>query len=537
MRIPSKRLAAAAAAVALALSGTAPASAQETAAQGSAQAERPKQPNIVFFLVDDMSADLLNYMDTVKSLATDGTTFSNYYVSNSLCCPSRASTFTGEFPHNTGVQTNQGADRGGHAAFAKHEGRTYATELRKAGYRTGYLGKYINEYPAEAGYQVPPGWAEWHVSAGGGYNEFRYRLTGYIEEETPGRKPIVSGGDYLVDVLGRRAVKFLERSREHAPGKPFFLQVAPFSPHSRVNVKPGQKEPRFPPAYRDRPKKQWPAGQFPNGDCGGVDCDTVDVTSLPAFDEDTSDKPAWVRRQPIGPKLTKELRTDFRDRVRMVQAVDDMVERVLSALTPAERRNTYVVFTSDNGFHLGQHRLVRGKSTAYDHDVRVPLLVKRPAAGRHGDLVTGAIAQNVDLFATFLDIAGVDPARRDSRDGRSLLPLISGHRPKEWRDAALIEHVRPDPAAEGRPDPDADDLKRGNGGPPDYAAVRTADELYVEYRGVAEPEYYNTAADPHQEHNDPGNARTAGLAEALDRLRDCGRPGKTDCWTAARTGS
>ncbi|WP_049573926.1 sulfatase family protein [Nonomuraea sp. SBT364] len=533
MRIPSKRLAAAAAASALALSGASPASALVE----RLQQPHPKQPNIVFFLVDDMSADLLNYMDTVRSLGRDGTTFTDYYVSNSLCCPSRASTFTGEFPHNTGVETNKGSDRGGYAAFAEHEGRTYATALRDAGYRTGYLGKYINEYPVGADYKVPPGWAEWHVAGGGGYNEFRYQLTGYVEEETAGRKPIGSGGKYLVDVLGRRAVDFIERSREHAPGKPFFLQVAPFSPHARVGVKPGEKEPRFPPAYRDRPRTAWPAGQFPHGDCGGVDCATVDVTSLPAFDEDTSDKPAWVRRQRIGAKLTKELRADFRDRVRMVQSVDDMVERVMSALTAEEKRNTYIVFTSDNGFHLGQHRLVRGKSTAYDHDVRVPLLVKRPAAGRHGDLVSDRIAQNVDLFATFLDIAGVDRARRDSRDGRSLLPLISGHRPKDWRDAALIEHVRPDPDAAGEPDPDADDLKPGNAGPPSYAAVRTADELYVEYRGVAEPEYYNTATDPHQERNDPGDPRTAGLAEALDKLADCGRPGQADCWTAAHLGS
>ncbi|MFD0469055.1 sulfatase-like hydrolase/transferase [Nonomuraea thailandensis] len=148
-----------------------------------------------------------------------------------------------------------------------------------------------------------------------------------------------------------------------------------------MGAQAGDKEPRFPPARRDRPKNQFPAGEFPHGDCGGPDCASIDVAALPAFDEDTADKPSWVRREPIGPNVVKELRKDFRDRIRMVQSVDDMVERVLAALSPEELRTTYVVFTSDNGFHLGQHRLLRGKSTAYDHDVRVPLLVKRPEAG------------------------------------------------------------------------------------------------------------------------------------------------------------
>ncbi|MCG5217367.1 sulfatase family protein [Streptosporangium soli] len=506
---------------------------------GAGTTTAPKRPNIVFFLVDDLSAELIEYMDTVKSLGENGTAFTGYYVSNSLCCPSRASTFTGRFPHNTGVLTNKGSDHGGYAAFEKHESSTYAVSLEQAGYRTGYLGKYINEYPVGADYRVPPGWDEWHVAAGGGYNEFNYQLTGYVQEETPGEKPIdPSGGKYLVDVLGQRASDFIERSREHAPGKPFFLQVAPFSPHSRVGMKPGEKEPLFPPARRDRPKTEWPAGQFPHGDCGGPDCNGIDVSTLPAFDEDTADKPSWVRRQAIGTddKLVRQLRQDFRNRIRMVQSVDDMVERVLSTLTAAEKRNTYVVFTSDNGFHLGQHRLVRGKSTAYDHDIRVPLLVKRPAAGRQGDFVTGRIAQNVDLFATFLDIAGADRATRDSRDGRSLLPLVQGRKTPDWRDAALIEHVKPNPAAPGTADPDADGLKAGNAQPPTYTAVRTTGDLYVEYEGDPKPEYYDTVTDPHQETNDPDNARTADLGKALQGLKNCGRPGNADCWTASHLG-
>lgn len=503
------------------------------AAATAATPAEPERPNIIFFLVDDMSAELLQYMDTARSLAKGGTTFTNYYVADSLCCPSRASMFTGQFPHNTGVLTNQGWDRGGYGAFARHEGRTYAVALHQAGYRTGYLGKYINEYPVRPGYKVPAGWDEWHVAGSGGYNEFRYRLTRYVKEQGATSRPLDrSDGTYLVDELARRAVGFIERSRAYAPGKPFFLQVSPFSPHNRVDIKPGDKEPRFPPAPRDRPKTRWPAGQFAHGDCGGPDCSTIDVSKLPAFNEDTTDKPSWVRRTPFDPKLVAQLRKDFRNRIRMVQSVDDMIQRVLGTLTDQERRNTYVVFTSDNGFHLGQHRLARGKTTAYDHDVRVPLLIRRPEGSPQGDLVTGAIAQNVDLFATFLDMAGVDPALRDSRDGRSLLPFVQGRQVPDWRDVALLEHTKPSRGGPGR-DPDTDPMSTGNSMAPTYSAVRTAGELYVKYQDDPKPEYYNTVTDPYEETNDPGNPRTAVLSKVLDTLVSCGKPGAPSCWAAS----
>lgn len=492
------------------------------------------RPNIIFFLVDDLSAELLDYLDTVGRLRDGGTVFTNYFVSNSLCCPSRATTFTGLFPHNSGVLANNGRD-GGYRAFRKHERHTYATALHQVGYRTGYLGKYINKYSGLAtGEFPPPGWDEWHATDGG-YRQFDFRLTHYIREQGSKRIDSYTGKEnYLTDVLAEQATHFLKRSARLAPARPFFLQVSTFAPHQRVDVKPGQSEPRFPPAPRDRPASSWPDGsRLPHGDCGVRSCRGIDVAEeLPGYDEDTSDKPSWVRRVPLAnsPKWTRELREDFLDRIRMVQAIDDMVGTVLRSLTERQRANTYVVFASDNGFHLGQHRLARGKGTAYDHDVRVPLLVKRPATSFDRTVVRDEIVQNVDLFATFLDMAGVEPAVRHGRDGRSLLGLINDEQPAAWRTAALIEYH-----AIGRhagQDPDVDDRLQGNSQPPSYRAIRTADELYVDYFPTGEKEYYDLTVDPLQENNKPDHPRIADLDPWLTDLARCGRPGYPDCWSA-----
>jgi arylsulfatase A-like enzyme len=475
-----------------------------------AQADRP---NIIFFLVDDLSSDLLKYMDNARSLADNGTRFTNYFVSNSLCCPSRASMFTGEFPHNTGVLTNVGTDSGGYAAFERHEDRTYAAALHRQNYRTGYMGKYINEYPVGENFKVPTGWDEWHVAGGAGYGEKNYGITDFVRE-TGVRRFVRDNDTYLTDRLARTAEDFVERSRAQAPNRPFFLQVATFSPHQRVPYNPGEDEPRFPPAPRDRP-----GGEFPQGDCGGPGCQSIDVTQeLPSFDEDTSDKPGWVRREPLGDNVVSELRTDFRNRVRMVQSVDDMIGRVLAELTPAERDDTFIVFASDNGFHLGQHRLVRGKGTAYDHDVNVPLLVKRPGRTGNGDFVRNDIVQNVDLFATFLDMAG---AGRDDRDGRSFLPLVRNQNEPNWRNAALIEHRKPQGS---EADPDFDDLAAAT---PSYKAVRTNNDLYVEYAN-GEKEYYDLKADQLEQNNKPNNPRAGQLAGPLRELGNCAQ----NCWAA-----
>src|SRR6185437_12635779 len=160
-------------------SGGAPALA--AAAPGSVQARTAsRRPNIVFVLTDDLSIDLLRFMPEVQALATRGSTFENYFVTDSLCCPSRASIFTGRFPHDTGVYTNAGKDGGIGAFYANNNEQTsFNIPLAQAGYRTAMMGKYLNRYlqpgaPVAPTY-VPPGWSEWDV-AGWGYPEYDYPM-------------------------------------------------------------------------------------------------------------------------------------------------------------------------------------------------------------------------------------------------------------------------------------------------------------------------------------------------------------------------
>src|SRR5579864_5524289 len=163
-----------------------------------------QRPNIVFVLTDDLAWNLVQYMPRVMKMQKDGVTFANYFVTDSLCCPSRSSIFTGRFPHDTGVFKNTGRD-GGYAVFeARHDERaTFATALSAAGYRTAMLGKYLNGYKPTTN-SADPGWTYWAV-AGEGYGEFKYDLkqSGKVVHYGTASK------DYLTDVASGLAVDFI----------------------------------------------------------------------------------------------------------------------------------------------------------------------------------------------------------------------------------------------------------------------------------------------------------------------------------------
>jgi N-acetylglucosamine-6-sulfatase len=448
----------------------------------AASVDGKKRPNIVFVLTDDLATNLLQFMPHVLQMQKDGVTFRNYFVTDSLCCPSRASIFTGRYPHDTGVYRNFGPD-GGYETFRSRglERTTFAVALTAAGYRTAMIGKYLNRYRPEQGSPEAPGWTKWAV-AGNGYKGFNYTLNQDGSLVRYGQNP----SDYLTDVASAQAVQFIKQSGH----TPFMLEVATFAPHRPAT-----------PAPRDA-----------NGFLG------LRAPQTPAFGvaPDTS-APPWLKDIPdLSDRDIARIDQEFRRRAQAVQAVDKMIGDLLAALAQTgEANNTIFIFSSDNGYHMGDHRLLPGKQTAFDTDIHVPLIVTGPGI-RPGGTVD-EITQNIDLCPTFEDIAGVTPPR--NVDGSSLLPLLYGQSVPEWRTVALVEHHGP--MIRTDEDPDAMDFQadifadrggarhrrpgaygdgRRHGNPPSYEAVRSARWVYVEYQdGVKE--FHDLTADPYELRN------------------------------------
>ena len=450
-------------------------------------------PNIIFVLTDDLSLNLLQFMPHVLEMERTGATFTNYFVTDSLCCPSRSSIFTGEFPHNTGVFRNVEPD-GGYGAFIAHgnEPNTFAVARRRDGYRTAMLGKYLNGYrPGKNG--PATGWNEWDV-AGDGYAEFKYSLNknGTVVAHGKRRR------DYMTDVLSRNAIKFIQESRN----TPFFVEIATFAPHAP-----------YIPAPRD-------AHAFPG----------LTAPRTPAFNAAPDPNAArWlIKFPPLSGADMNSINRKFRMRAQSVLAIDKMIADLEAAIAAAgQEKNTYFVFSSDNGIHMGEHRLMPGKTTAFDTDIHVPLVVSGP--GVAPAQVINEIVENTDLCATFAEIAHASvPA---TVDGRSLVPLLQGKQVPEWRTLALIEHHGPLIESDDN-DPDVPNKRSGN--PPSYEAIRSRDSVYVEYDDGTR-EYHDYASDPYELRNSFATLSPntkASLHAAINALRIC--HGARACWQAAR---
>jgi N-acetylglucosamine-6-sulfatase len=467
-----------------------------SANEASSSSALPARPNIVFVLTDDLANNLVQYMPHVLSLERAGTTFTNYTVTDSLCCPSRSSIFSGRFPHDTGVFTNAGNDGGFHVFHSRgEETSTFATALQKVGYKTAMMGKYLNGYRPGAKLggvspYVPPGWDEWDV-AGNGYREFNYNLNQDRHVVHYGSAP----GDYLTDVLSSKASSFIHGAARAR--SPFMVEVATFAPHSP-----------YVPAPRD-------AAAFPD----------LKAPRTKAYDVLPSAPPSWLAgRATLTSRQQAAINLDFRKRVQDVQSVDRMIANLESTLrSTGEARDTDFVFSSDNGYHMGEYRLSPGKMTAFDTDVSVPLVIAGPGV-RSGRTI-GASAQNIDLCPTFEAIGhAATPA---DVDGHSLLSLLTSGKTAGWRDAALVEHHGPDT------DPsDPDYPPKDSGNPPTYNALRTTTYTYVEYVDGSR-EFYYRATDPNELHNlarSLPSSTLAALHKALAAMTSC--HGARSCWAA-----
>jgi N-acetylglucosamine-6-sulfatase len=461
-------------------------------AQANAQPQAARRPNIVFILTDDLSMNLLPFMPQVAEIRKQGTTFTNYFVTDSLCCPSRSSIFTGKLPHNTGVFKNTGRD-GGYEAFNAYgnPSQTFAVALRKVGYKTAFLGKYLNGYlPVKAG--PAPGWDEWDVG-GNAYKNFDYNLN-------QNRAIVHYGSDpqsYLTDVVSKLGRDFIRKSGN----KPFLIEIATFSPHAP-----------YIPAPRD-------ANEFPR----------LVYPGTPAFAaRPDASAPPWLKSIPeLEPHQFNQMRRAFRMRAQSVLSVDKMIKDIRALLAElGEENNTYIVFSSDNGYHMGEYSLRPGKMTPFDTDIRVPLIVMGP--GVPPGAVVKDIVENIDLNPTLVDLAGAVPP--GVADGHSLVPLLRGAGGDDWRRMALIEH-------HGMPivDPsDPDAPARHSANPPTYEAIRMAGAMYVEY-ALTEPCYYDLTRDPYELHNIAASIpapQKDHLHQLLRANATCKGPGA--CWSAQR---
>jgi N-acetylglucosamine-6-sulfatase len=430
--------------------------------EGVAQAR--ERPNVVFILTDDLDVASTSFMPGLQSLMVDeGATFRNAFVTDPLCCPSRATFLRGQYPHNTGIRSNS-PPLGGHEKF-RGEGRdrsTVATWLDDAGYYTAYFGKYMNGYDDTR--YVPPGWDRWFGWLGNYYSpggEYRLNENGNIE--TYNRDQV-----HDTDLLREKAVHFVRAQEDGA--RPFFMYVATNAPHT--------------PAYpAERHEGMFEGRALPRSQ---------------AFDEEiVFDKGDVARKPELTPSEAQDLGDLYRKRLESLRSVDDMIEALMRTLRETgQLDNTYVIFASDNGYFLGQHRLTK-KSLPYEESIGIPLVVRGP--GVPARKVDHLVINN-DFAPTVAGLAGIEPP--GFVDGKSFAPLLreGGPSPEEWRTGFMVEHASPG-----------------------YKALRTNDRTYIEWEN-GDRELYNLREDPEQLrniHKTADRALVDDLEAQLDALRGC----------------
>jgi N-acetylglucosamine-6-sulfatase len=393
------------------------------------------QPNLVVVLADDMREDDLAYMPYVRRFFSKGLHFRNSFSNNPMCCPARASILTGRYSHNHHVVTVD--PPWGFGAF--DDSVTVATALKAAGYQTGYAGKYLNGYGVQrskvtghdSSRYVPPGWDRWRASLddnsagvpGGTYKYFDTTLN------VDGRI-VRNQGRYSTNLIFDHSRALVDAF--HQKEQPFFLYVNPVAPHFG-----GPREPDDPKvlAHFTPARPAWVKGRF--------DRMLRKSPGVPRFgvspERDVSDKTWPTRSLPdLDLRRHRAVRELARQRAEALYVVDREFRRLVRTLAATgELADTVVVFSSDNGHFLGEHRKLTGKLLPYEPSFRVPMLVRAPGGAR-GDRV-GPVG-SVDLGVTLLDLAGATEQLPLKVDGRSFAPLVYGD-DRPWDTPAYYEAV------------------------------------------------------------------------------------------------
>jgi N-acetylglucosamine-6-sulfatase len=401
------------------------------AALAAAPAAAAPPPNIVMIIADDLDTSVwdtalnLGYLPHIRArMIGQGTTFNNTFAALAVCCPSRVTYLTGQYPHNHGVLRN-GGPQGGFASFTSDD-NTLAVWLQQAGYRTGLIGKYLNNYSLDNGrIYIPPGWDTWQALPG--LRQFNYNMYDNNTVRHFGESP----DEYQTDVVARLAQQFI-RSPD---ARPFFLTVTPTAPHYESESDDGGRTITPAPRHADTPL-----------------ISPIPPESARAYNEaDMKDKPAWMRDLP--PADTQLMRNGYSSKVAAMRAFDDLVGQVLQALQDINAAaKTLVIISSDNGYQYGTHRRI-AKTDLYEESIRLPMVIRAP--GQTQARVTDEWVMNTDWAATIVDYAGAKPRRE--LDGRSLRALVDGADGATGRRSILVEHP-----SDGR-----------NSGTPPYAMIRS----------------------------------------------------------------
>jgi arylsulfatase A-like enzyme len=506
--------------------------------RSSAAAATPERPSFVVIQTDDQTLDQLYAAfgqpklqampNTLNLIAKRGETFNRYYVSYPLCCPSRVSLMTGRYAHNNGVKGNI-QPNGGYFGFSFRGAYTHniATWLQGAGYRTIHVGKFLNGYgdePYSNGTEVPPGWSAWHtvLKSDTDHYYYGYKLNNngvvegpygdsgtwepreYITRDDIGCPFAPLNGQpcfYETDMLTNLATQELRATPEE---QPFYLQLDYTAPHGDFR-KPAGPEPA--PRHYD-----WFKGApLPHNRGQGFDEGNV------------TDKPSFIREAPyLGLSEIHTYRVYYDKALESLRSIDDGVKLLIDTLGSLHRlRNTYVIFTSDNGFFYGEHRLLGGKFLAYEPSTHLPFLIRGPhiKAGTE----SGEIVGNIDVAPTILELAGVTPDK--SVDGRSMKPFFEDPELRTLRPYLFESFVETDDVNEAGAIAEPGDQSRATalqqraasqggaaarpGGeasasllapPKDYEGIRLGPYKYIAWPD-GEKELYDLETDPYELNN------------------------------------
>jgi N-acetylglucosamine-6-sulfatase len=482
----------------------------------------PNRPNIVLIQTDDQTTRQFTrevMPKTMRLLARHGTTFTNYIATTAQCCPSRASLLTGQYAHNHGVTSNAA----GYPALTKKH-NVLPMWLRRAGYRTMHVGKFLNGYTywADPPSRVAPGWSEWYTVLRPGTHYYDYQLSINGHRRHRGHRP----EDYIGRVVGRVATRLI---RTHAPQRrPFYLQLDERAPHVATQDDPFSSCDHAPiPDRRDEDRFK-----------------DAPLPESPSFNEaDMGDKPGFLSAAPpLDTGARKRMRKQWHCGLASLVGVDRDVAKVYHAVERSgELYKTVFIFISDNGAFFGEHRISSGKVLPYEEALRLPLLISLPKRYRGGASRVPRISKpvaNIDLAPTILRLARARPCLAGGNcrtmDGRSLMPLLK--RSSGWpHDRGLLTEYRV--------------VDAGRYATCEFAGIRTRDNLYVRHSRVVnratnkcvpvdQRERYKLKEDPFEldnlcfggsAANCPVNSEQLDLESRLSQLRDCaGIAGRDD---------